>query len=248
VTETDDLGDADARLAQALTRPEDRAELLAAFVDARVFAAITATSTAQHLAAATGLPAESGAELAVVLLEVADGSRALPVFPDLLALQRWRPGARPVPLTGAQACTAAIDEGATVVLLDPAGVDVPVTELETLAAGWVPVPGSTLAARRAETELTAPVAPVPAELLTALRSALAGEGLRAARLMDGPDGPVLGITANAPLEPADLASLAHRLVQRLGDRLPPGGLDLAQVAAGGPGTDVLRRRWLRSRT
>lgn len=245
VSETGDVGEADGRLAQALAHPTDRAELLAALVDARVFAAITATSTAEHTAPATGLRAESSAELAVVLLEAPDGSRALPVFADLPALQRWRPGARPVPLTGAQACAAALDEGAAVVLLDPAGAAVSVTELGSLAAGWVPVAGSTLAARHAETELTAPAGPVPAGLLAALRTALAGERLRAARLLDGPDGPVLGITAKDPLGPADLAALAHRIVRRLGERLPASGLDLAQVPAKGPGAEVLRGRWLR---
>ncbi len=236
-----DTGEADARLALALRRPGERGELLAAFVGARVFAAVTATSTAEHTAAATGLRVESTAAMAVVLLEAPDGSRALPVFPDLASLQGWRAEARPVPLTGAQACAAAVGEGASAVLLDPSGAAVALTELPTLAEGWVPVAGSSVATRHADTELREPAAPAPEDLVAALRAVLAGEGLRAARLLDGPDGPVLGVVPRVPLGPAALAALAQRIADRLGPRLPAAGLDLAQVALRGPGQDVLRR-------
>jgi hypothetical protein len=245
VTDSPDTGAADPRLAQALLHPDATAELHAALVGARVFAAITATSTAEHTAEATGLRAESSAEMAVVLLEAPDGSRALPVFPDLLALRRWRLDARPVPLTGAQACAAALDEGAQAVLLDPAGAALPVTDLATLAAGWVPVAGSGLASRHADTALLAPATAPPEHLVLALRAALEGEGLRSARLLDGPDGPVLGVAGAGPLLPAALAALAQRLVERLGADLPAAGLDLAEVPRTGPGHEVLRRGWLR---
>ena len=224
---------------QALARPADRAELLAAFVSARVFAAITAAATAEHRAGGTGLRAESRAELAVLLLEAPDGSRALPVFADLEALKAWREDVRPVPLTGAQACAAARDEGAAAVLLDPGGAAVTVTELETLAGGWVPVPGSGLSSRKGAAEL-AP-AQGPSELVDALGAALAGERLQAARLLQGPEGLVLAVTARRSLAPEQLADLAQRLVDRLGPALPPQGLDLAQLPAG-PGQQVLRRR------
>jgi len=76
--------------------------------------------------------------------------------------------------------------------------------------------------------------------------ALAGEGLRSARLLDGPDGPVLGVAADTPLTPAGLAALAQRIMQRLGADLPADGLDLAQVPVQGPGQQVLRTKgWLR---
>ncbi len=66
--------------------------------------------------------------------------------------------------------------------------------------------------------------------------------MRAARLLDGPDGPVLGVVPRTPLDPAALAALAQRLAPRLS-----APLDLAVVAPGGPGAEVpLRRRgWLR---
>jgi hypothetical protein len=243
----DDQGQPDPRLVDALARPdspEARAALLAALVDARVFAGITAVATAEQTAAATGLRAESSAEMAVLLLEAPDGTRALPVFPDLLALRRFRLDARPVPLTGAQACAAAREEGAAAVLVDPAGAAraLDAAEVRALADGWVPVAGTGLASRHADTALEPATA--PPVLAGALRTALAGERLRSARVLRGPDGLVLGVAARRPLPPAELAALAARVVARLGDALPADGLDLTQVPAHGPGEELLRRaRW-----
>lgn len=241
-----DRGTADARLSAAVAAHDGtaagHAALLAALVDARVFAAITATSTAEHVEAGTGLRAESSAEMAVVLIVGADGRRALPVFTSTDALQRWRLDVRPVALTGPEAAQAALDEGAAGLLLDGA---VPVTELRDLAAGWVPVLGSGLATRVGDAVLTGAVE-VPATLADALREALTGERLRAARLLDGPDGLVLGVAPRRPLHPTELAALAQRVVDRLGDALPPEGLDLTVVPARGAGVEVLRRpRWYR---
>ncbi|MCW2673622.1 MAG: hypothetical protein JWP14_2211 [Frankiales bacterium] len=239
-----DSGTADPRLSAAVAAHDGtdtaHAELLAALVGARVFAAITATSTAEHLAEGTGLRAESGAELAVVLVAAPDGSRALPVFSSTSALTRWRLDVRPVPMTGPEAAQAARDESAVALLVDGR---LPVTELDDLAHGWVPVVGSGLAARVGATALMAP-ADVPAGLESALQAALAGERLRSARLLEGPEGLVLGVAARHPLEPAELAALAHRVVARLGTALPAAGLDLAQVGPRGPGRELLRRtRW-----
>ncbi len=250
----EDLGEADPRLAAALATGV-ASEVLAAFVDARVFAAITATATGVETGA-HGLRQESSAQMAVVLLAAEDGSRALPVFTDLASLKRWRLEARPVRLTGPQACAAAQDERAAAVVLDPGGAAFVVTDLAAVAAGFVPVVGSNLAAKRGTAALTAPVQEPAPGLVTALHRALAGEGLLSARLLDGPEGPVLGVCAASPLGPAALAALAHRLVTRLGSALPADGLDLAEVAPQGPGHEVLplgesrpprrTRRWWRA--
>lgn len=236
-TPAQDDGGADPRLARA----QGRAQVLAALRDARVFAGIGAAATAEEVTE-HGLRAESTAELSVLLLEV-DGQRALPVFPSVAALRRWRLDARPVPLLGAQACQAALDEGAAAVVLDPGGAAavLELDEVRALAGGWVPVPGSGLDTRRGVVELGVPAVPVPAALVSALRAALAGERLRAARVLAGPDGLVLGVTPRRPLPPEELAALAHRVMTRLGTDLPAEGLGLAEVPARGPGVPVLRR-------
>jgi hypothetical protein len=241
-----DHGDADPRLAEALAQPPSpvsRAEVLAALAGARVFAGISAVATAEEPAAATGLRAESAAEMAVLLLEAPDGSRALPVFPDLGALRRFRLGARPVPLTGPQACAAARDEGATALLVDPGGAAVVLDaiELAALADGWVPITGTGLASRRSDSELVAATAGEP--MIRALRAALAGEPLRSARILSGPDGLVLGVAPHEPLDAPGLAALASRVLTRLGADLPAEGMDLTQVPARGPGQEVLQRGW-----
>jgi hypothetical protein len=240
-------GVADPRLAAALISGAGTAEVCAALVDARVLAAVSATATGHETAEATGLRAESGAELAVLLLEAADGTRALPVFTDVEQLRRWRLDARPVQLTGAQACATALDEQAVQLVLDPAGAAVVLdhAELSAVAAGWVPVSGSGLQSRTGETALHAPAVEVPAGLVDALKEALRPEDLRAARLLEGPDGLVVGVCAKASLAPAQLAALAQRVMHRLGEALPPKGLALAQVPARGSGVPLIRKGLLR---
>ncbi len=78
-----------------------------------------------------------------------------------------------------------------------------------------------------------------------LAEALRDEPVTSARLLEGPDGLVLGISG-PPLEPAGLAALAGRVMARAGDALPPQGLDLAQVGPEGPGVPLplSRRRGL----
>jgi hypothetical protein len=245
-----DDGSADPRLAAALQSYDGsaraRAETLAALAGARVFVAITATSTAQHVEAGTGLPAESSAEMALVSVVASDGERAIPAFADTAALKRWRLDVRPVPVDASYLARAALDDGAAAVLIDPAGAAVVVrrSDLTSLAAGYVPVAGSPLAARRTTTVLAPPAAAPDAELVRALAAALAPERPRAARLLDGPGGPVLGIAPRRPLDPASLAALAQRVMTRLGGALPAQGLDVTLVPPTGPGHPVIRRRRL----
>lgn len=244
---TDD-GAADPRLAAALAGDSGsaagRAEVLAALAGARVFVAITATSTAEETASATGLRAESSAEMALVSVLASDGERAVPAFPDTSTLRRWRLDVRPVPVSGAYLARAALDDGASAVLLDPQGGAVVVRrdDLAALAAGYVPVTGSSLAVQRTGAALTEPLDPPAPAWVAALSQALRPERLRAARLLDGPHGPVLGIAPRRSLDAASLASLAERVRERLGPLLPDSGLDLAVVPTRGPGHPVLTRR------
>lgn len=137
---TDD-GTAQPRLAAALTAYDGsaraRAETLAAFAGARVFVAITAMSTAQHVESGTRLRAESSAEMALVSLVASDGERAVPAFLDVASLTGWRAAFRPVPVLGRALARAALDDGAAAVLVDPgaAGFVVRRAELAAMASG-----------------------------------------------------------------------------------------------------------------
>jgi len=238
-----DSGLADARLAAALVGWDDRpdaasaAEVYAALAGARVFAAITATPAAG-----------SGAQMAVLTLRGSAGGRALPAFLDVEAVVRFHTGARPKALSGPDAGAAALADGAVAVLLDPPGAAFVVTgaQLADLAAGRVPIAGTSLSSRRTTDTLTHPTQADPI-LLAALVEALEHEPVRAARLLAGPDGPVLGLVPRHPLDAAALAGLAARLRPRLGGALPTAGLDVALVGAEGPGLPVplkTRRRGL----
>lgn len=250
-----DDGAPDPRLSAALRAwahdPADRtrAQVLAALSGARVFLALAARATGEQASPVAGLRQESGAEMALLSVAGADGARALPAFTDGHAVQRWRPEARPVPVPGPVACGTAVQDGAAALLLDPHGPAfvVDAGELGTLAAGRVPVPGTALSTRRATAALTRPAAPPADALLAALGAALHGEPVRAAELLDGPDGPVLGIVPQGRSDPAALAALAARVAARLGPALPAGGLDLTVVLAPGTGSAVPlpRRRWRR---
>ncbi|MGI8536549.1 MAG: SseB family protein [Mycobacteriales bacterium] len=251
-----DGGAPDPRLAAALaawtaaSSSATAAEVHAAFAGARVYAAITATSTGERVDERTGLLAESSAELALLTLVGSAGGRAVPLFLDVGAVVGFRAGARPLPLPGPDACTAALQDGAVAVLLEPSGAAFVVTgsALADLAAGRVPIAGTTLSSRRTAGGLTHPRDGNPA-LVRALADALTDEPVRAARLLAGPDGPVLGLVPEHPLDAAALTALAARVLQRLSAVLPPEGLDLAVVAPTGPGLPVrLKKRWRSGRT
>jgi len=239
----EDTGLADPQVVAALAAheqdpgPQTRARALAALATARVFAAVTARSTAEHVDAGTGLRAESTAEMALVTLAGSSG-RGVPVFLDVPSLTGFADGARPVRLSVPAACTAALEDGAVALVVDPPGAALVLTghELTELAAGRVPVPGSALSTRLTHADLTTPAAPDP-DLVRQLQRALTRERL-SARLLDGPDGPVLGIAQ--PLRPEQLAALAARLAPQL-DR----PLDLTVVPADGPGYPLRKRLWAR---
>lgn len=239
-TPAGDTGLADPQVVAALAAhradptPQTRARALAVLASARVFAAVTARATSVHHDERTGLRADSTAEMALVTLQGTSG-RGVPVFLDVPSLTGFDEGARPVRLTVPEACAAARDDGAVAVLVDPPGAAFVLTgeELTELAAGRVPVPGSTLSTRATRAALTTPTSPDRA-LVRQLRRALRGTE---ARLLDGPDGPVVGVVE--PLDPAQLAALAARLAPRL-DR----PVDLTCVPKDGPGYP-LRRRLLR---
>ena len=115
----------------------------------------------------------------------------------------------------------------------------PVAGCRSSAARCAPAP--------ARPRWRSPRRPVDPGLLAALREALEPERLVAARLLEGPDGLVVGVTGRRRLEPAALAALADRVRAVLGQRVPPAGLGLAEVAATGPGLPLVRRSRFRRR-
>jgi len=123
----DDDGRAPRVLADALEahrrgEDEDLRGLAAALRGTRVLVPIMAVAT-EHGETAHGLVGDNGADMAMVTLEGPSGEKALPLFSSVEALAAWRRDSRPVPVVVEQAAQAAVQEGCTSLLLDPAGVD-----------------------------------------------------------------------------------------------------------------------------
>ncbi len=109
-----DDGTADPALAAVLARPVVDAALVRAVAAARLLVPLVPCIPDD------GDP-DAHASLATATLVAPDGSRALPAFTSLDALERWRRDARPVPMTPARAAQAAVAEGCDVIVLDVAG-------------------------------------------------------------------------------------------------------------------------------
>lgn len=87
-----------------------------------------------------GRPLDKTSDMASVLMRGQDGRTALLAFTEIAALRRWDPEARPVPVSARTAATAAIQDGASAVVVDVAGPVLFVVEgddLAELAAGSV---------------------------------------------------------------------------------------------------------------
>ncbi len=128
----DDDGRLDERLGAVLG---DREAVLGVLGDVRVFVPIVATLGEGGLTPEGG---DKDADMAAVLMTGADGRTALLTFSSLDAMSRWDPRARPVPVWGRAAAVAALDEGASAVLLDLGSPHFTVVETEDvrhLAAG-----------------------------------------------------------------------------------------------------------------
>jgi hypothetical protein len=113
--------------------PVDYLRAVAALCGDRVIVPVVATAT--RLGQTTGgLTGDKEAEMAVVLLQTADGRRAMLAFTGLDSLQAWDPGARPVPVTLDVAAQSAQADGAAALLVDFAGPHALVIEGDVLAA------------------------------------------------------------------------------------------------------------------
>lgn len=86
-----------------------------------------------------GLAHDKTSDMAAVLVQGADGRRALLAFTGTGPMQRWNPEARPVPVPARTAATSAIQDGAAALVVDIAGPATYVVQgddLQGLAQGW----------------------------------------------------------------------------------------------------------------
>ncbi|MHB1615593.1 MAG: SseB family protein, partial [Actinomycetes bacterium] len=139
------------------------------------------------------------AELAVALLEGADGRRALPGFTDVAAMAAWDPAARPVPVLVPELAEAVDHQGAEVLVVDvegPVTLVVPPAVLTALADGdpLVPLYRHGELIDRLATVLR-PVAPVVSAFL--VRSVGADARLVLVLDVDAPDEGELGAPTRA---------------------------------------------------
>jgi hypothetical protein len=118
----DDDGLIDPRLAEALG---DDDKVFAVYGEVRVFVPIVAIVGEQ---ATNG--SDKSADMAAVFMAGADGRQALLTFSSVAALEAWNPLARPVPVWGREAAQAALDEGASALLLDVGTENFTVLELQ----------------------------------------------------------------------------------------------------------------------
>jgi hypothetical protein len=125
----DDDGTVDPVLAEALG---DDTRVLAVVGDVRVFVPV--------IALLDEVPADGDkeADMAAVMMTGADGRQALLAFSSVATMTAWNADARPVPVWGRQAARAALDEGASAMLLDlasPTFTVIETADVEHLAAG-----------------------------------------------------------------------------------------------------------------
>ncbi|GAB2683503.1 SseB family protein [Thalassiella azotivora] len=137
-----DDGTADPALAAVLRRyaagEAGPQEVASALADVRVLVPVVAVLGEGEEAAATGpdgrsLTSDKSADMALVTLTSPDGRRALPVFTSTTSLASWDAAARPVPVGARRAALSAVDEGCSLLVLDPAG---PVTAVLPRPAVW----------------------------------------------------------------------------------------------------------------
>jgi hypothetical protein len=137
-----DDGQADARIRDRLaaSRSGQAADYLRAVAElctVRLLVPVVATATVEGETVG-GLTSDKEAEMAVVLLQTADGRRAMVAFTGLDTLTQWNPAARPVPVTLDLAAQSARQESAEALLIDVGTPDQLALDgqiLDQLAAG-----------------------------------------------------------------------------------------------------------------
>lgn len=126
-----DDGTADPQVRQDLGtalsgKPEDYLGAIATLCSSRLLVPVTATATAEAAVHAGGsvdrlLTVDKEADMAVVMLQAADGRRAMLGFTGMDSLGTWDASARPVPVTVDTVARTARQEGAAAVIVDIEG-------------------------------------------------------------------------------------------------------------------------------
>ena len=113
--------------------PEGYLRAVVALCTDRLLVPVVATATRVGVTVG-GLASDKEAEMSVVMLQAADGRRALLAFTGLDALHAWQADARPVPVTLDKAAQTAQAEGVSALLVDFAGPHPLVVDGEVLVA------------------------------------------------------------------------------------------------------------------
>jgi hypothetical protein len=111
----------------------DYLRAVAALCQDRLLVPVVATATRLG-ETVSGLTSDKEAEMSVVMLQAADGRRALLAFTGLDSLQAWQGDARPVAVTLDRAAQTAASEGVAALLVDFAGPHPLVLDGEVLAS------------------------------------------------------------------------------------------------------------------
>ena len=109
MTDVPDRGDADPAVVEALASG-DPVRILEALDGARLLVGVLAMPGEEHA---------SEGEMALALLESADGEQALPAFTGLEAMREWNADARPVPRPAREVIAYAHAESLAAVVIDP---------------------------------------------------------------------------------------------------------------------------------
>lgn len=109
---SDDDGSAPPQVRDAL-ESRDVAQLVAALRGQRLLVALVAA-----LDSTTSQGQEKDSHMAAAMWQRPDGQKALLAFSSAAVLTQWDPAARPLPVPAAQVAQAAIEDGASAVLVD----------------------------------------------------------------------------------------------------------------------------------
>lgn len=141
-----DTGQQDPQVAATLTAyaagRAGFAQALAALADSRVLVPVVAVLgevAYDDGPGGTGLAQDKSSDMATVLITGADGRQALLAFTSTATLRAWQADARPVPVTLRDAARAAVQDGASALVVDLAGpvtVAIEERDLHALASGW----------------------------------------------------------------------------------------------------------------